>query len=94
MNNKTGINITDADVVQMIEKNTKTSTNKKKKSSSKKKTTTNRRSNKKKRQINIDFYSDEENFDQMDYETDVRRQLDVAIDQTKSISDNSIWNIF
>jgi hypothetical protein len=37
LNNKTGINITDADVVQMIEKNTKTSTNKKKKSSSKKK---------------------------------------------------------
>ncbi|CAF3332606.1 unnamed protein product [Rotaria socialis] len=89
LNNTTGVNITDEDFVKMMQEKASSKTkqtgrkNKKKKLNTKPKRPTKRKKNK---IIGID--SEQENDDDMDYESNVRRQLDLAITETQLIVDD------
>ncbi|CAF1150872.1 unnamed protein product, partial [Rotaria magnacalcarata] len=89
LNNTTGVNITDEDFVKMMQEKASSKTkqtgrkNKKKELNTKPKRPTKR---KKTKIIGID--SDQENDDDMDYESNVRRQLDLAITETQLIVDD------
>ncbi len=86
LKNKTGINITDMNIFDIIKGNENTNIKKNKKSSMKAKNRTNKNSKKKKKSTIIGMDDEQENSDDMDYELNIRQELDEAIEQTASIT--------
>ncbi len=89
LKNKTGINITDMNIFDIIKENEKTKIKKNMKSSMKTKNKTKKNSKKKKKTV-IGIDDNQENSDDMDYELNIREQLDEAIEETASITNGII----
>jgi hypothetical protein len=90
LNNKTGINITDMNIFDIIKENEENNIKKNKKSSMKAKNRTNKNSKKKKKQTVIGNDDEQENNHDTDYELNIREQLDEAIEETASITNRII----
>ncbi len=95
LNNTTGVNITDSEFLAMMQEKQNTKAKKKltKTTKAPKKTPTNSRQKRKNRNI-IEVDDDKENVDDMDYEPNIRRRLDVAIEQASISNDSDGSNYF
>jgi hypothetical protein len=95
LNNATGVNITDAEFLSMMQEKeaNKTKTKSKKTTNVSKKTSVKSRQKRTNRNgIGVD--DDKENIDDMDYEPKIRRKLDVAIEQASYLTDSDDSDYF